>query len=513
MKRIITKMYLCLLAFCIAGGISAQTQNSMTEVIPFKTIDGKIIVEAAINGEVADFVLDLSGHNALLPEALKKLRIDTGKNGTFSAYQDFVFKQVPVGKVYEMATVAIGNNTFNNDLPAFTLEDEPYLRKLGVMGVLSGAIFRTSVLTIDMQRKKLTITQPYRPSYMKLNYRENFELDRYKEGMAMAGFSDIIGHEQIIGHLKNAIALDKVSHAYIFNGPKLSGKMMLAEAFAMALQCEGEGTRPCLLCRSCKQAVDHNQPDIIYVSHEKPNTIGVDDIRTQINNDIVIKPYSSRYKVYIVDEAEKMNQQAQNALLKTIEEPPAYAVILLLTTNADSFLPTILSRCITLNLKVVKEDVIKSYLMKTYHIPDYQADVCAAFSQGNVGKAIQLASSEEFGELKASVLQLMKRLEDIDLYEMTAAVKQIAEYKLTVNDYFDLMMIWFRDVLYMKATNDVNGLIFKDEVYDIKKQAAKRSYQGIETIIRALETAKVRISANVNFDLVIELLLLTIKEN
>lgn len=82
MKRIITKMYLCLLAFCITGGISAQTQNSMTEVIPFKTIDGKIIVEATINGEVADFVLDLSGHNALLPEALKKLHINTEKRGT-----------------------------------------------------------------------------------------------------------------------------------------------------------------------------------------------------------------------------------------------------------------------------------------------------------------------------------------------------------------------------------------------------------------------------------------------
>ena len=77
-------MYLCLLAFCITGGISAQTQNSMTEVIPFKTIDGKIIVEATINGEVADFVLDLSGHNALLPEALKKLHINTEKRGTFS---------------------------------------------------------------------------------------------------------------------------------------------------------------------------------------------------------------------------------------------------------------------------------------------------------------------------------------------------------------------------------------------------------------------------------------------
>ena len=329
----------------------------------------------------------------------------------------------------------------------------------------------------------------------------------------MAGFHDILGHEQIIAHLQNAIEEDKVSHAYIFYGPEASGKMMLAEAFAMALQCEGEGKRPCLECRSCRQAADHNQPDIIYVSHEKPNTIGVDDIRTQINNDIDIKPYSSRYKVYIVDEAQKMNQQAQNALLKTIEEPPAYAIILLLTTNADSFLQTILSRCITLNLKAVKEDKIKEYLMKHYQIPDYQADICAAFSQGNVGKAIQLASSEEFGELKASVLQLMKRLEDIDLYEMTGAVKQIAEYKLSVNDYFDLMMIWFRDVLYLKATNDVDGLIFKDEVYDIKKQAAKRSYQGIETILEALEKAKIRLNANVNFDLVIELLLLTIKEN
>ena len=329
----------------------------------------------------------------------------------------------------------------------------------------------------------------------------------------MAGFGDIIGHEQIITHLRSAIALDMVSHAYILNGPEYSGKMMLAEAFAMALQCEGEGEQPCLECRSCRQATDHNQPDIIYVSHEKPNTIGVDDIRTQINNDIVIKPYSSRYKVYIVDEAEKMNQQAQNALLKTIEEPPAYAVILLLTTNADSFLQTILSRCITLNLKAVKEDVIRDYLMKHYQIPDYQADVCAAFSQGNVGKAVQLASSEDFGELKASVLQLVKRLDDIDLYEFGGAIKQIGEYKLQINDYFDLITIWFRDVLYMKATNDVDGLIFKDEVYDIKRQAAKRSYQGIEIILKALDTAKLRLNANVNFDLTLELLLLTIKEN
>ena len=266
-------------------------------------------------------------------------------------------------------------------------------------------------------------------------------------------------------------------------------------------------------CKSCRQAIDRNQPDIIYVSHEKPNNISVDEIRAQLNNDIAIKPYSSRYKIYIIDEAEKMNQQAQNALLKTIEEPPAYGIIMLLTTNADSFLQTIRSRCITLNLKSVKDTVIKDHLMSKYQIPDYQADVCTAFAQGNVGKAIQLASSEDFNELKKEVLQLLKRIDDIDISELSAAVKRISDYKLSINDYFDLMMVWYRDVLYNKATNDVNKLIFKDEVYEIKKQAAKHSYQGIEEIIKALDTAKVRLNANVNFDLTIELLLLTIKEN
>lgn len=341
----------------------------------------------------------------------------------------------------------------------------------------------------------------------------------------MAAFKDILGHEQITLHLQNAITMDKVSPAYIINGPDKSGKMMLAEAFAQTLQCEkleetvaaaggdGSAVEPCMECHSCKQAVGRNQPDIIYVKHEKPNTISVDDIRTQVNNDIVIKPYSSKHKIYIIDEAEKMNVQAQNALLKTIEEPPAYAVIILLTTNADMFLPTILSRCVTLNIKAVADEKLKKFLMSRYQVPDYQADICVAFAQGNVGKAIQLASSDDFNELKASALQLIKRLKDIDLYEMGEAIKQISEYKLAINDYFDLMMIWYRDVLLFKATGDVNDLIFKDEVYDIKRQAEKSSYNGIEEILKALRKAQVRLDANVNFDLVIELLLLTIKEN
>lgn len=329
----------------------------------------------------------------------------------------------------------------------------------------------------------------------------------------MAGFSEILGHEQIIEHLQNAIQMKKVSHAYILDGEEGAGKMMLARAFAQTLQCERGGTEPCGECHSCKQALSGNQPDIITVSHEKPASIGVEDIRGQLCGDIQIKPYSSPYKIYIVDEAEKMTVQAQNALLKTIEEPPAYGVILLLTTNADAFLPTILSRCVTLKLRPVKSEVIRAYLMEKYQIPDYQADVCTAFARGNVGKAQRLAQSEQFAELKEHLIHLLRHLRDMEIYELTEAVRSASEYKAEIGDYLDLMALWFRDVLLFKATRQIEGLVFAEEIGDISAQAQKSSYEGLERILKALEKAKVRLKANVNFELTMELLMLTIKEN
>ena len=142
MKTIYTRVLVCLMTLSAAINIKAQTLNSMTEVIPFKMTDGKIIIAATVNGEPADFVLDLAGHTALLPEAVKKLRIDTSKPGSFSAYQDFQFKKVATGEIYNIGTLTIGNNIFANDLPAFILKDEPYLRKLGVMGVINCSAFR-----------------------------------------------------------------------------------------------------------------------------------------------------------------------------------------------------------------------------------------------------------------------------------------------------------------------------------------------------------------------------------
>ncbi len=329
----------------------------------------------------------------------------------------------------------------------------------------------------------------------------------------MAKFSDIIGQEQIKEHLQNSLSTGKISHAYIMNGEKSSGKEYIARVFAMALQCERGGIEPCQECHSCRQALSANQPDIIRVTHDKPNSISVDDIRVQINNDVAIKPYSSPYKIYIVNEAEKMTTQAQNAILKTLEEPPEYAVILLLTTNVDVLLPTILSRCVVLNMKPVPDEKVKKFLMEEMKVPDYKADVCVAFARGNVGKAKALASSEDFENVKNEALSLLKYIRDMELHEIMAAIKKIGEYKLEINDYFDIMSIWYRDVLLFKATKDVNHLVFREELGALRKVAQRSSYEGIETVIKALDNAKHRLDANVNFELVMELLMLTIQEN
>lgn len=330
----------------------------------------------------------------------------------------------------------------------------------------------------------------------------------------MATFKDIIGQEQIKDHLTHTIEQGKISHAYVINGERFSGKEFIANVFAMALQCEHpDGVEPCQQCHSCKQALSGNQPDIIRVTHEKPNTIGVDDIRTQINTDIAIKPYSSPRKIYIIQEGEKMTAQAQNALLKTLEEPPAYAVILILTTNMDALLPTILSRCVMLNMKPVRDDLVKKYLMEELQIPDYKANVCVAFARGNLGKARQLASSEEFDHIKEEAVSMLKYVQDMEINEMLAAIKKIQEYKFDVEDYLDILAIWYRDVLLFKATNDANHLIFKEEIQYIKKCADRCAYEGIEDILKALDKAKSRLKANVNFELTMELLLMAIKEN
>lgn len=334
-----------------------------------------------------------------------------------------------------------------------------------------------------------------------------------QNGVDMNSFDEIIGHDRIKEHLQNAIRLDKISHAYIINGEQGSGKNMIASIFAKTLQCEKHGTSPCNECHSCIQTDSGNQPDIIRVTHEKPASIGVEDVRGQLVGDIQIRPYSSKYKIYIIDDADKMTVQAQNAILKTIEEPPEYGIIMLLTENADGLLQTILSRCVKLDLGPVEDSLIQKHLIEKFRIPDYEARFAVAFAQGCIGRAESIIVSDTFVQMKDNAMHILKYVQDMTVSELIDAAKSVSGYKNDINDYLDLLAMWYRDVLLFKSTNDANLLIFKEELKTIRSQASVSSYEGLQNILNAIDKAKRRLRANVNFDLTMELMFLTMKEN
>lgn len=171
MKNLLVWLFLCVLPIVA----SAQAKNTATEVKDYRVKDGKIILEMVVNGVIADFVLDLAGHNAILPEYIEKFKINPDEKGDFR-YDTFQYKKVPTSKSVSIESISFGNSVFGNGVGAFVLEDEPYLRELGVAGVVGGSLFRNVVLTIDGKRKKITMSMPYRPGYMKLDHRSDMSL-------------------------------------------------------------------------------------------------------------------------------------------------------------------------------------------------------------------------------------------------------------------------------------------------------------------------------------------------
>lgn len=326
----------------------------------------------------------------------------------------------------------------------------------------------------------------------------------------MFSFSEIVGHEQIKEHLQAAIHDKKPFHAYIFQGDEGVGKEALARTFAAGLQCQGEKEKPCKGCVSCRQMESGNQPDVVWVTREKPS-LGVDEIREKLCNTMDIKPFSSPYKIYIVPEAEKMTEAAQNALLKTIEEPPEYGVVILLTSNIGELLPTIQSRCLTLEFRPLSTATVETFLREQCQVPDYLAKASAAFAQGNLGKAVRYARSEDFIERKDEILSLLRNVQNMDLSDMLTVIKELGTRKEETRDYIDLMVLWYRDVLIFKATKNVNQLLFQEEASHISRESSQRSYEKLEEILQSFEKAKIRLRANVSFDVTMELMLLTLK--
>ena len=330
----------------------------------------------------------------------------------------------------------------------------------------------------------------------------------------MSDIVKILGNQRNISRLADARALGKLSHAYIICGEEGSGKKTFANYIAAALQCERHpdlSAGPCGTCPSCVKAATDNHPDIIWVQHEKPGLISVAEVRAQVIDDIVIKPYYGPYKIYIISDCQFMNEFGQNALLKTIEEPPAYGLILLLTDNADSLLDTIRSRCIRLDMENLPSELIKDILVREKRTDKAAAKAAAGFARGNLGKALELAEGGRLAQLKDFTEDILRNIDKKDAFELFKAGAELD--KMGGRDVLDITRKWYRDVLVIKSTGETNDLYFPNERAALTEQAERISFEGLNNIINDIDDAREQLDFSVKAEAVFENMFLRIRRN
>lgn len=325
----------------------------------------------------------------------------------------------------------------------------------------------------------------------------------------MYTFQEIWGNRALVAHLRTAAAGGRVSHAYLFAGGAGAGKHLIANTFAKALQCEGAGERPCGACASCAVFDSGNHPDVIYVRPEK-KSIGVDEIREQVLETAGLKPYRFACKIYIIEHADTMTVQAQNALLKTLEEPPAYVRFLLLAERAEAFLPTILSRVVTLKLRPLSEREVAAYLRERAHVPAEECEGYAAYAQGRIGRALELLEDADFRQMREDVLQRLEALPSLPEAEVLALAKDLEAYKNDLR-FLDIMELWYRDLLAAKCLREERFLIEKERAAAVFR-AAKAPPGRLARQAQAVHRARRKLAQNANFRLAMEVMLMELKE-
>lgn len=326
----------------------------------------------------------------------------------------------------------------------------------------------------------------------------------------MYSFENIVGNKYIIRFLQSAISNNKVTHAYILDGQAGIGKKLIANTFAKTLQCEKGTDTPCQVCHSCKAYENNNHPDVFFVKTAK--SIGVDDIREQVNTKVEIRPYKHKYIIFIIEDADTMTIQAQNALLKTIEEPPSYAIFILLSTNSNSFLQTILSRCVLLKIKPLLFEEVNKYLIEYENLTKEKADLFSTFSEGNIGRAKILSNDVYFIEMRDEIISILISLSKKGLVDMFLIAKEITKYKDVIQDVLDIFYLWYRDVLVLKETSDIKFLIQKENIPGIEKETLEYSTESLYNKLSAIWDAKISLKQNSNFQLTLEVMFLNIKE-
>lgn len=325
-------------------------------------------------------------------------------------------------------------------------------------------------------------------------------------------FSSIIGQREVISSLKRSLSEDRIGHATIFSGSAGMGKKTIAHIYAGLLLCEDpQSGAMCGQCTACRLFENDSNPDYHRINTED-SSIGVDLIR-EIQGDVAIKPVYSKHKVYVIEDAVKMTDQAQNCLLKTFEEPPHYVVIILLTTNYEALLETIRSRAQHLHFNKYTREQVTQALADRLGNNNELSSVAVDYSDGNIGAALELAESGDFSRLRDRIMTYLPGItkgRTQDIFEFSAFMD---EQKGNVGLLLNIMLLYYRDLLVMCETGNENMLINSDKKDMIVNNARTGCSSGLIDSIEAIEAARKALKQNANYQLVIDNMLIKLRED
>jgi len=317
----------------------------------------------------------------------------------------------------------------------------------------------------------------------------------------------MLGHQKVLTTLRAAIKNDNVSHAYIFEGPDGVGRRETARSFSSVLMCEDDNA-PCGECKSCQLFKQGSHSDF-YEIYSEDRSISVEDIRNILKG-LIIKPLYSKYKVIIINDADSMTVQAQNALLKSLEEPPSYVVFILTVQSGAAITQTVRSRCQRILFNKMSYEDIMDILETRYGKRKPEWDFIVSYADGVIGTALDLVDSPHYIEVRDEVLEAVTQLvssQDADLFKLY----EIFEKNSDKIDYiFRVMLLFFRDIIIYNQTSDFSILLNSDKKDMIIKNASVQLSSLIKCI-QAIWSAKRGLEVNANFQLAIEVMLMKIQ--
>lgn len=323
----------------------------------------------------------------------------------------------------------------------------------------------------------------------------------------------VIGHDRVVTLLSNNIRTGRLPHAHLLVGPNHVGKMTVALNMSQALNCLGE-EKPCSVCISCQRIAENKHADIQIIGMNGRSEVSIDQIR-DMEHACSLRPFEGKCRVFIIDEAENLSTEAANCLLKTLEEPPPYVQIMLLTSNERELLPTLRSRCHKLDLRPLPITQIEKYLIERFQVPAEQARILAKLSAGCPGWAINAINDDKIlrqrTEQILTLLQLSSQGRTERLSYASILSTQYGKKKEAVKELLYLWVDWWRDLLLTCA--DCGDCITNIDLADSVEQEAKHyDLACIKTTIDNLQRTAEALDHNANPRLALEVLVLNLPQ-